>query len=62
MRKGDHLEDSGVHRWIILKQIFEKQAGVGACAESNWLRIRKGGSCECGNEPSGYIKCMAFLV
>ena len=28
---------------------------------SSWLRIRKvAGTCECGNEPSGSIKCEEF--
>jgi len=27
---------------------------------SSWLRIRTGGG-ECGNEPSGFIKCGEFL-
>jgi hypothetical protein len=26
-----------------------------------WLRIGAGGSWECGNEQSGYIKCREFL-
>ena len=28
---------------------------------SSWLRTGTGGTCECGNEPSGSIKCGEFL-
>jgi hypothetical protein len=38
-------------------------AGGGACTGSIWLRIgtQVAGSCECGGEPSGSIKCGEFL-
>jgi hypothetical protein len=33
-------------------------SGMGALTEFIWLRI---GCCECGNEPSGSIKCGKIL-
>jgi hypothetical protein len=34
----------------------------GAWTGSSWLRIgQMAGTCECGNEPSGSIKCGEFL-
>jgi hypothetical protein len=54
------LEDTGVDGRIILKWIFKKWDG--AWTGLIWLRIGTGdGSCECGNEPSGSIKCGEFL-
>jgi len=35
---------------------------VGLWTGSSWLRIGKvAGTCECGNEPSGSMKCGEFL-
>jgi hypothetical protein len=46
---------------IILRWIFRKW-DVGVWAGLGWLRIETGGgTCECGNEPSGSIKCGEFL-
>jgi hypothetical protein len=47
--------DSGVDGRIILIWIFRKW-DVGAWTGSIWLRIGAG-IFECGNEPSGSIKC-----
>jgi hypothetical protein len=56
LREGDHLGDPGVDRRIILKWIFKKWDG--AWIGLSWFRIGTG---ECGNEPSGSIKCGEFL-
>ena len=54
----NHLEDPGVDGGIILGRIFSKW-DVGA-----WTDLAQGhvaGTCECGNEHSGSIKCGGFL-
>ena len=52
----DHLEDPGADEQIILKWIFKKW-DVEAWTGSIWLRQGEvAGSCECGNEPSDFIK------
>ena len=56
----DHLEDPVLDGRIILRWIFRWDVGV--CTGSSWLRLGQvAGSCECGNEPSGSIKCGEFL-
>jgi len=55
------LEDQGVDGRIILRSIFRKW-DVRVWTGSRWLRIGLvAGTCECGNEPSGSIKCGEFL-
>jgi hypothetical protein len=60
LREIDHWGDPGVDgrilRWIFKKWDVGVRTGLG------WLRIETGGGkCECGNEPSGSIKCAEFL-
>jgi len=54
------LEDPDVDGWIILKWIFRKWDG-----SMDWINLAQQGqvlgSCECGNEPLGSIKCREFL-
>jgi hypothetical protein len=41
-----------------------QEMGLGAWTGLSWLRIETGGgtgTCECGNKPSGSIKCGEFL-
>jgi hypothetical protein len=46
---------------IILRWIFRRW-NVGVWTGLSWLWIETGGGhCECGNEPSGSIKCGEFL-
>ena len=60
LREGDHLEDQGVDGRIILKWIFESLDGG-----MDWINLAQdrdvAGSCKCGDEPSGSIKCGEFL-
>jgi hypothetical protein len=55
------LEDPGIGGRIILRWIFKK------CDGGHWLdwsgsgQGQVAGACECGNEPSGSIKCNEFL-
>jgi hypothetical protein len=61
LRERDHLEDPGIDGSIILRWIIRKW-DVRALTGSMWLRIRTvGGTCECGNEHSGSIKCGEFV-
>jgi len=61
LRERDHSGDPGVDGSIILRWIFRKW-DVGVWTGSSWLTIGTGGGhCECGNEPSGSIKCGEFL-
>jgi hypothetical protein len=59
LRERDHLEGQGVDGRIILRWIFRKW-DVGLWTGLSWPRI---GTCggECGNEPSGSIKCGKIL-
>jgi hypothetical protein len=51
------LEDPGADGNIILKRFSEKLNGG-----MDWTDLTQvAGSCECGNEPSGFIKCGEFL-
>jgi hypothetical protein len=60
LREDDHLGDPGIDVRIILNWIFKKWGG--AWTGLSWLRIGTvAGSCECGNEPPGSIKCGQFL-
>jgi len=61
LKNRDHLENPCVDEKILLKWIFRKW-DVGAWTGLIWLRIGiGGGTCECGNETSGSIKCGEFL-
>jgi hypothetical protein len=55
------VEDLGVDGKVTLKWIVKKLVGESP-TRFIWLGIgRGGGFCECGNEPSGSIKCGEFL-
>jgi hypothetical protein len=61
LKERNHLGDPGEGGRIILRWIFRKW-DVGLWTGSSWLRVvTDGGICQCGNEPSGSIKCEEFL-
>ena len=58
--EGDHLEDPGVDGRIIMDL---QEVG---CGGMDWIELapEKGqvaGTCDCGKEPSGSIKCGEFI-
>jgi hypothetical protein len=61
LRERDHWGDPGADGRIILRWIFRKcEGGYGLdWAGSGQKQFAR--NCECGNEPSGSIKCGAFL-
>jgi hypothetical protein len=59
-REGDYWGDLGVDGWIILGRI-SRRWDVGIWTRLGWPRIETvGGRFECGNEPSGSVKCGEF--
>jgi len=59
-REGDHWGDLGVGVWIILGWI-SRRWDVGIWTGLVWPWIELADACECGNEPSGSVKCGEFL-
>jgi len=60
-RERDHWGDLGVDGWVILGWI-SRRWDVGIWTGLGWPRIKTGAdACECGNEPSGSVKCGEFL-
>jgi hypothetical protein len=54
------LEDPDVDGRIILKWFFERLGGGHRLDQSGSGQGQVVGSCECGDEPSGSIKCGEF--
>jgi hypothetical protein len=61
LREGDHLENPDVAGRIILKWIFERLFGGHRSDRSVSGSGQVAGFCECGNKPSGSIKCGKFF-
>jgi hypothetical protein len=60
LRERNNLIDPGIDGRI-LRRIFRKW-DVGVWTGLSWLRIEKvAGTCECGTDPSGSVKCGEFL-
>ena len=59
-REIDHWGDLGIDEWIILGRI-SRRWNVGIRTGMDWPRIETADVCECGNEPSGCVKCGEFL-
>jgi hypothetical protein len=57
----NHLKDRGVDGRMILKWILEKWDVRHGLGRSGSGQKQVAGSCECGNKPSGSIKCREFL-
>jgi hypothetical protein len=57
----DHLEDPGVDGEIILTWTFMKWDGGNGLGWSGSGYGQVAGSCNHGNEPTGYTKCGEFL-
>ena len=61
LKQRNHLEDPGIDGRITLGWIFRKW-DVRAWTGSMWLKYGQvAGSCVCGNEPLGSVKCGEFL-
>ena len=63
LRERNHLEDPGVDgRRITLRRIFRMwDVGVHGLDRVGLGQGQVAGTCECGNEPSGYGRCGEFL-
>jgi hypothetical protein len=61
LREIDNWGDLDLDGRIILRPVFRKW-DVGVWSRLSWPRIETGETCECGNEPSGSIKCGEFLT
>jgi hypothetical protein len=61
VRDRDHLRDPGIDGRLMLKMDHQ---GLG-CGGMDWIELagygQVAGTRECGNEPSGSIKCGEFL-
>ena len=59
-REGDHWGDLSVDGWIILERL-SRRWDVGIWTGLGRIETGGAGACECGNEPSGFVKCGEFL-
>ena len=61
LREGNHLGDPGIDGGTIFRRIFKKWDGGYGVDQAGSGYGQAVGTCECGNEPSGFIKCGVFL-
>jgi hypothetical protein len=61
LRESDHWGDPDVDGRIILRWIFRKWEGLWGLDGIGSRQGQVAGTCECGNELSGSIKCGEFL-
>jgi len=61
LTENERFEDAGVGRKTILKWIFRKWDGGHGLNRAGSGCGQVTGTCECGNEPSGSIKCGEIL-
>ena len=57
LRERDHLEDPSVDGRTILRWIFRSGIWEYGLDRAGSGQGQLAGTCECGNEPSGSIKC-----
>jgi len=62
LKERDHLGETGVDGGIILRWIFRKWDGEYGRDQAGSAKRQVADTCDCGNEPSGSIKCGEFLV
>jgi hypothetical protein len=61
LRERDHLETPGVDRRIILRWIFQEVGWGHGLDGPDSEKGQVAGTCECGNEHLGSIKCGELL-
>jgi hypothetical protein len=64
LREGDHVEYPGI-RWEVNIKMYLQPIWWGGGYFLDWSGSGQGqvlGTCKCDNEPSGSIKCLAFLT
>ena len=61
LRERDHLEHPRIGGRIILRLIIRKWDGGHGLDQRDSGEGQVAGTCECGNEPSGPIKCGEFF-
>jgi hypothetical protein len=57
-REGKRPLEGPRGRWEFNVKMDLQEMG---CGGMDWIELTQVGTCECGNEPSGSIKCREFL-